>query len=272
MAKKTVPLSRALIWIFLSTVLVSGSATLAWLYALRLEAKRVRDPLYNITHLFVSSEGELELNADYFAELLGLSVDHMSNIYRFDPKRAELLLRRSPLIRTAKVKKRLPHTVAIHYESRKPRAVLLDWSNTAIDADGKLFPLAPFFADQQLPELYLGIAQCETMPWGSRLEGDQFRLALELLDCLDEEKQRELGELKRLDVSEAYSDSLGKRQVVLEMDDSMGYHLLLRLNSADPKQSLAHYEELRPYLHNFLRDTEEGVVDLRVPGFGYVSA
>ena len=47
-SKEQLPLSTALIWIFLSTCLISGTATLAWLYYVHLGRLRVQDDQYLI--------------------------------------------------------------------------------------------------------------------------------------------------------------------------------------------------------------------------------
>ena len=87
----------------------------------------------------------------------------------------------SPLIKKASIKKIPPGTLYIEYQMRVPLAYLGDYTNTALDEEGYLFPFSPFFTPKKLPIIYLGLQQDDAQ-WGMTLKQDQrLQLAFDLL-------------------------------------------------------------------------------------------
>lgn len=259
MNRVTVPLSRALIWILLSTVVVSGSATLAWLYSQRLEARRINDPNYTITEILQRPSSPEGLPSNYLAEILGLSKDQPLNSYRLHPANAAKKLEIHPVIEWAQVGKLLPDTVVIDYKLREPLAIVVDWSNTAVDKHGKLFPLEPFYEKEGLPELVLGLSKDHSPAWGKRVEGEEWGLAKEILAACEDCP-------RRIDLSNAFAPSFGKREIIVVTEER-----ILRLNSRYWRENLRHYEALKPELQK-ITDSTDSPIDLRIPKVAFVKS
>lgn len=258
--------SRAIFLIILSTLLVSGSAFMGWLYYLHIREKRVHDNRYDIIAIVQSSSQTDRLKSIYLAELLHLSIDHPTNLYQFNAKEAAKTLESNPLIQSAKVRKSLPGTLYIDYKLRIPIAFVGEYSNTAVDKQGHLFPFRPFFTPKQIPTFYLGLNEGEGK-WGSSVK-DQMRFKFACNLC------RELGVLdagyivKQIDVSQVASNSCGRRQIVMVVENRDKSLFFLRLNSDDPVKSLGNF-------HILMKNQKlpsGSVIDLRVPSLALLSS
>lgn len=290
---KTIPLSRALIWIFLSTLLVSGSATLAWLYFLHLKESRLQSTQYSIHSLIIEHpEKGLRLPSEWIATALNLSTDNPTNLYLLPLEEAEQRLHQFPLIKKATLERLPPQQLRVRYELRQPIARLFDWSSTAIDKEGFLFPLLPehsLAAEQSqvlFPSIYLGLPESDGTsfrdgkPWGYRIVGKEWELFLQVLESW-KKYRTELGHLVQIDVSQAYAESLGKREIVLileENESGKSQKIQLRLHIKNYERSLDHYKRLKEEkLDQQLladraspTDSEEMIVDMRVPGLALI--
>jgi hypothetical protein len=227
------------------------------------------------------------LKTAYLAEALGLSSDQPSSLYAFDLKKGAQQLKSSPLIANATVKRLAPSALYIDYEVRKPIAWAADFKNTAVDAEGYLFPVAPFFSPKQLPELYLGLS--EFPDW--KVEGPHFQLALKILQLLEEVPWKEGLQIKRVDVSNAFAPSLGMREVVLFTEEELSFRnqdreivcvfpKILRLAPKDYEQQLNNFFTLRrSMLEDYRKQLsmiDKGgrfaprIIDLRIPQLAFV--
>lgn len=218
MIENQIPLNRAILWIIVSTLFISGSAFMGWLYFLHVRERRYHDDQYRIVALVQSSSQADHLKTVYLAELLDLSVDRPINLYQFNTKESTQTLLNNPLIKDASIKKILPGTLYIRYQMRSPCAYIGDFSNTAIDEDKYLFPFRPFFTPKHLPTILLGLNK-EECPWGSNLKHlSSVELAFNLLSQF-EGLQQDRFILKQVDVSQAFADSYGQRQVVMVLEE-----------------------------------------------------
>src|SRR5579872_2269935 len=148
---------QSLICLIGSTCLTLALSLSAYSVWKKHKNERLRSPAYRISAIIQTGPEKEALKTAYLAELLGLSADWPTQLYALNVKKAENLLLASPLISSAKVQRLSPSTLYIDYEVRKPVAWLADFNNTAIDAEGHLFPVDPFFPPKRLPELYLGV-------------------------------------------------------------------------------------------------------------------
>lgn len=234
-----------------------------WLYYLHLIHLRYHDNQYRITALVQICNQPAPLKTQYLAELLDLSVDKPAHLYRFDLKKAKERLLASPWIKNAEIKKIHPQTLEIDYEMRQPVACLGDYRNAAFDSEGKVIPLEPHFNSKGLPIVYFGEKVREGL-WGHNLAQEKVKLAMNIL-----EKVRALNErVKFIDVSEAFSESYGQRQVVVALESEPGKRVTLRLNGIDYESGLKRYKKLRQYYQ------EKGqlypwIVDLRMEHLGF---
>ncbi len=279
------PFSRSLIWILVSTLLISGSAFMGWLYFLHVKERRLHDDQYRIVAIIQSTPQADALKTLYLAELLGLSLDRPINLYQFNAKEAAQTLLSHPLIKNATVKKILPGTLLIHYQMRTPVAYVGDFTNTVVDEEGYLFPFRPFFTPKRLPAIYLGLDK-EDCVWGRCLQNySSLKLAFVILNQFDQ-LQLEKFNLKLLDVTQAQADSYGQRQIVLTLETSCQEEshsaqslTFLRLSSDRTAQDLANFhtwqagrfEKKDEALTKVKTKAREAmIIDLRIPHLAFI--
>jgi hypothetical protein len=286
-----IPLKRALLWIALSVVLVSGSTSLAIFYLKYVKNFYATDATYNIIAIVQSSADREMLQTVYLAELLGLSLDQPKNLYTFSTKEAEKKLLSNPLIKKVSVKKIRPGTLFIEYEMRKPLAFLSNYSNTVLDAEGYTFPFKPFFTPKKLPEIIFS-TDAEIAPtWGIQIQGREMELAHTLLKKIQKECERTHSSILRIDVSKAFASSCGQRQVVLVLEEHRNVEQqkessfrtstsILRLNPTTWCQGLENYTRLSTLLKKkgvANKNSQEShtefprVVDLRLLQLAFIS-
>jgi len=258
------PLRKALLWIFTSVVLISGSSLGALLYYSHIRDAKKLDRAYQIVAIVQTTPDAEGLRTAYLSELLGLSVDFSTNIFVFDAKAAQQKLLSSPVIKEAEITKIRPGAIQVDYIMRKPIAFLGDYTNSAIDIEGVVFPFKPFFSPKKLPEVYLGLV--DPIVWGEALHSETMKLAFDLLElsakyCCDENSN-----LLRIDVSKAFAPSYGQRQIVMEYEDQAsrvvdGHPVyiisqrFIRLAPETYKQQFANYLTL----HNHIRKQEKSM-------------
>ena len=223
---------------------------------------------------------------------MGLSFDNPTSLREFDAKSAELQLLQSPVIQSAKVQTIQPNIVYIDYTVRQPIAWIYDYLNVAIDRDGFLLPVYPFFSPKNLPEIYLGLPltkKGENFPWNQPVKGKSIELAFSLLQLL-QTYGTDLFILKRIDVSQAFAESYGRREIVLQVENEVSVEKngvletiqiphILRLSTKDYPKELANYlqlrvnllekEEIKLYSDSSL-SIKERVIDLRIPQLAYI--
>ena len=243
------PLSRALIFIFLSIIVISGPAFLGLLYYQSLINNRSADDRYLVRRV-ISSSAALPL--DYICELLDLSYDQPTNLYLLNKQEMERKLLSSPLIERAYVKKMPPDRLWIDYIARKPIALLGGYKNTAIDQKGFVFPFTPFFTGLELPTFYLGEQK------------NGFRTAVEL-----EKRIRSLNlSLSHINVSHMNEKSLGKREIVVALNEG-NHQFFLRLTPDNYKEELSNFQRLK---ENVPSNGTVTVVDLRIPEMAFLQS
>jgi len=281
----------------LCTLLLFFSVRTLWN---RSSTSRQNDPAYRITALVQTSSEKEPLKTAYLAELLGLSINNPANLYAFDIRAAEKKLLASPLIQKAKVSRRPPNALYIDYEVRRPVAILADYQNVAIDREGYLFPLAPFFSPKELPEIYLGIPSFGEPEdsfgrsggrWQTPLKNRYLNLAFEVLQTLQGSSWSEGIRIKRIDVSNAYAPTLGVREIVLLTEEELlftqngrsvrcTFPKILRLASKEYAQQLFNFfayrkQMMEDYRKQLTSLPENGrfaprIVDLRIPQLAFV--
>lgn len=269
------PLSRAFLWVFLWTLAISGTAWLGWFYYIHLKGSRAHDPQYNIVAIVQSHEQKEGLKTVYLAELLKLSLDKPVNLYDFNIEEGRQRLEGFPLIRAASIKRIRPGTLFVQYDMRVPIAYLGDYSNTAVDEEGVLFPFRPFFTPKRLPTLILGLDQ-KKADWGDSLKYDpRMKLAFKVMrDCSDDSATNPFV-THWIDVSKAFSESEGQRQIVLSVKERFDAHQItyhLRLNPDHYLEGFQHFFLLRDHLieKNLYHDSDELIIDLRLSNLAFL--
>lgn len=283
MNNSKMPLSRAILWVLVSTLFISGSAFMGWLYYLHMRERRLNDDQYRIVALIQSSPQADVLKTVYLAELLNLSVDRPVNLYQFNTREAVETLLKSPLIKEVTVRKILPGTLYIDYQMRTPIAYVGDFTNTVIDGEGYLFPFRPFFTPKRLPTLYLGLDK-EECKWGSCLKDlPSIQMAFDLL-CHFQQLQQDQFCLQQVDLTQAQADSYGQRQIVMVVEDSnqdqakfsSNQLIFLRLSSEHTDQDLVNFLTLQRALfekyEGKMAKNQGIVVDLRIPHLAFIKS
>ena len=241
-------LKQSLLWITGSVFFVLGVSYTACFYYRHWKMQRLANPKYHITALVQTGPEKEALKTIYLAELLDLSINCPSHLYAFDLKEAEKKLLSSPLIQRAKIKRIPPSALYIDYTTRKAVAWLHDFENMAMDHEGYVFPVYPFFTPKNLPEIYLGIDKLPDSP----IQTKEKELATQLLELLCKPPFCGKFQLIRIDTSKAYAESLGQREIVLWLRDEITlekegkvqrhfFPKLIRLNPKNITQQLDHF-------------------------------
>ncbi|MGD2170001.1 MAG: FtsQ-type POTRA domain-containing protein [Chlamydiota bacterium] len=227
---KNLTVKQSLLWILISTVIVSGSSFSIFFGVLSWRKKQLKDHTLRIAAIIQTGPEKEALPSQYLAELMHLSLDRKTNYYAFNERRAEENLLRSPFIKEAKVKKVRPNAVYVDYTKRSPIALLIDYENVAIDEDGYVFPIEPFYQVENLVELYLGLPpfndpldeqQREGGSYKKAIQCKHFALAKKILSLLNEKEFVDRFTLKKIDVSKSFSPSFGQREVVISLDEHL---------------------------------------------------
>lgn len=285
--KKKISWVEALLWIVGSCFVFSCIAhkTIKYEFARKRQVSREK-----LAYVVQTGSQKAPLHSDYFCELLGLSCDKPTRFGVFNPQAAQQRLKQSPVIEEVSVKKNKPNAVYIDYSVRKPLACLGDFFNAALDREGFLFPLHPFFSPKTLPEICLGeqgLCEIEKAGFGISLKGRYLDVAFAVLDLISD-LNKDLFFVKRVDVSQAFASSLGKREIVLVVENelylpgqekpSISTHFI-RLNAKQYAEEIVCYMRLRGSLLEAerqesailgLRLLKEKVVDLRLSQLAFI--
>jgi hypothetical protein len=291
---------QALICLIGSTLFTLSFCIGGYFFWTKHRQSKLNSEAYRISAIIQTGPEKEAFKTAYLAELLSLSVDRPVSLYAFDLKKGEQKLLASPMIRSAKIKRIPPGTLYIDYEVRKPIAWLADYRNTALDREGYLFPVSPFFSPKEMPEIYLGlppfgsqdgISDRKGGQWLVPLQDRHLHLALEILQFLEGVPWREGLRIKRIDVSNAFAASLGQREIVLFTEEEMNirkneqeivctFPKILRLAPKDYTQQLGNFFALRrsmmeDYRKQLMSVQQSGrfaprIVDLRIPQLAFV--
>jgi acyl-CoA synthetase (AMP-forming)/AMP-acid ligase II len=297
------PLAHALAWIVGSTLLFSGGTYTLMKEVIHRQARAVVDPKCAIRSMIQTGPQRQALKTEYLAELLGLSSDRPVSARAFSLDLARERLMRSALISDAHIKWSGPNTLYVDYTVRQPIAWLEDYDNVVVDREGYPFPFSPFFSPKHLPLLYLGLGAFgipaadvdrPTAQWGKSLQGKYFSLALHLLDIVTDPKVATLFSVKRIDVSNAFRESYGTREIVLITEDFIVQRIdgkdvqfclprILRLSTKDYALELGRYLKLREQLLEEERKTlsslagtgqqvrqKEKIIDFRIQQLAFI--
>lgn len=278
--RNIIPVGRAILWILVTTLLITGSTFMGWLYYLYVKERRLNNDQYRIVALVQSTSQTVSLKSSYLAEILDLSFDCPVNLDQFNVKEAQQLLLANPLIKEAVIKKILPGTIYVHYEMRTPHAFAGEFANTVIDKEGILFPFHSFFTPKRLPTLFFGMQKGKNA-WGVCLKDHaEVKLAFDLMEQFQRLDNAHFI-LKNIDVSSMNAGSFGHREVILTLEGSeegkggsnqeqeKKQLLYLRLNPDRTWQDLVNFSSMQKELD--LQQKKIGVIDFRIPRLAFIS-
>lgn len=247
------------VFIVVASVFVTTSLAFSGFRVYRnIVAETMLHSKYQITTVIQTGAEKEALPTLYLTELLELSSDQPQNYFTFDERGAIDKLLKSPVIKSAVVKKIKPNIVYVDYEVFKPVALLGDSSNLALDEEGHVFPIHPFFSPKRLPEIYFG---------SEEVDKEKLNIALAILSYLDRREHFQESVLRLIDVSEALHESFGKREVVITLEEK-GQIWYLRLTPHKFPEELNNYTALKETYAN--GSQRKKVVDLRLAKVAYV--
>jgi hypothetical protein len=258
-----ISLSKSFLWIVILTFLITGGGFLLRHAYFHLRYQHHLNENYKIKYIIPKSSSKERLSHSFFLETLAISLTSPPHLYRFNTQLAEKRLLASPLIKSAAITKLHPKALRIEYTLREPIAYLGGYENTAVDSEGVLIPIKPYYKSVPSTRLFFFQGQ-PALKWGEKVDQALFELALKI----GEIAEKRVGRYKSIDVSRAFADSLGQRQIILVKGDS-AHRVILRLHPTEYQKNLDNYllleEELikkgRPY---------PWIIDLRLPSLAYV--
>lgn len=234
-----------------------------------------KNGVYPIKVIVQTTTAKEKLKTELFAQLLELNKGTEIDLNQFDLEKGKEKILGFPLIKNVSIKKIYPESLQIAYDLKTPLFFLADFENVAMDDEGSLFPIEPYLSPKKLPIIQLGIS---FNGWDKKVEDRRFTLVKELMFLLN--TQTEL-EVKKIDVSNAYSSQYGKREILLRVEEKLfnGHHIfyfpfLLRLNPNHFEKQLSNFLELqKKMLKDYEKQLEslteskrfeERVIDLRI--------
>jgi len=289
----SIPIVRAVAWIVSSVIVVAVAGHLFLQHTSRKHRQLLDDPKAHIMRIVQTGPQKEALSTLCLAEIMELSSDHPAPFASFNIGQAQRRLSNCPVIEKARVALEKPNTLYIDYRTRQPLAWLYDYVDIGLDEKGICFPVAPFFSPKNLPEIYLGLFERQpppTLVWNQPLDDERLKLGLAVLRLFPKDEAR----LRRIDVSSAFAESCGKRQIVLMIEEScrkiigerevvVVQPLFLRLSVKNISQELGNYHSLRKKLwdtvdfsHLGLQGNASGltlparVIDLRIDGLAFI--
>jgi hypothetical protein len=295
------PLSYAIGWIIVSTLLCSGGS-FAYLKQYLKKKYQKAFSYDNQIHSIIQTGPQKEaLKTEYLAEILQISQDVPTSVVFFNEEVAKQRLLSSPLIAQADVKILKPAALYIDYTIRQPVAWVEDYENVVMDKAGYPFPFYPFLSPKNLPYIYFGLSSFgqrstdsdkPVVRWKEAMTGTYVNLAFSLLQLIHEVK---LSNVVRIDLSHAFASSCGKREIVLTVDhvivqwqngleQQIVFPHLLRLGTKNYREQLINYLNLKEELieqekksailqinQPFLR-LKEKAIDLRLSKLAFVQS
>lgn len=265
------PIHKAIGYILLSACLVSGSTSLGLAYWKHYKSKRSFDEKYNIVAIIQSCENLNPLPLDYISEMLGLSIDRPCNLYKFNAKEAVERLRMCPMIKNPEIQKIFPGMLYVKYSVRKPIATLPEFTNSGISEEGSLIPMAPFFGLNKIPRMIFG-SSSEAIK-EMKISNDKLELAKDVFKVATAHLN-EGGEITCIDVSGAFLQDYGKREIILlaeELVNNKKISIALRFSPDNWEDQLANYHKLRIEIKKEAEKHDSLLIDMRISQLAFIS-
>jgi hypothetical protein len=256
--KKEISLNIAIFCIALSVAVFSGGAfTLKFGYKKWLDAKK-KDPKFFISSVIQTGPQKDKIPFTYLCEILSLSQEKPVSLYQFSVKKAEKILEKDPCIKKAKVKKISPNALYLDLKLRKPVAKVYDLPGFAVDEEGIIFPI---FSDKNLPEVCFDLPKTAKTFYGLKIKGKKWDIFERLHTLL---AHYPFLQVSRIDLSRAEEKSLGKREIILTIQDvfridlagkevTLFFPKYLRMGYKNYSQQLANFLVLRDKIHQDYR-------------------
>lgn len=254
----------ALTWIIATAFFNSALFFLSYKFWKQKKIARLTNKKFIIEKVIQTGPDKKALSTLYLTQLMNLSKDRPFHIDLINTRHLKECLQQSPLIKNAQVKKVYPNTLYVDYNIRRPIAFILDFKNRAVDEEGFIIPIKPFFSAKRLTGFYLGDSFLPTKYIG---ENQKFLLAKKIFSLLLFSDALRSVFIERIDVSKAFHPSLGRREIVVTMRYRASKHLL-RLSSKNYPKELGNYINLIPKI---AKETPcQIVIDMRLSNVAYI--
>lgn len=257
---KRIPIKKALIWILLSTLLVSGTATMGYLYYQHWLEARKSDKSYVISEIKQITESNQTLDTNHLASILNLSIDRPINLHTFSLGEAQKKLQESTLFSDCDIKKQGMGTVVIYYTLRKALGSVADLEEGLIDRKGVIYPKLSYLNPEKLPRVYFGL---KSVQWGQKVDKKLMEICHNILSFFNDDSKFQL---EQIDLSHAFDSSYGSREIILTIHTNSNTHYL-RCATKEYLKAFQHYQTLFPLLH---KEFQPIVIDLRIPHQAYI--
>jgi len=203
---------------------------------------------------------EVGLQGSQIAEMLELSIDSLPSYNTFSNRKATQKFSSHPVIKKAKVRKRKGGWIEIDYEMRKPIALVSNFTNTAVDEEGVLFPYHPFYTPKTLPMVCLPLKSPNSDIWGKSIAKEEIDLVSSIFSLLSKEEK---STLRSLDISHFDEENLGREEIVLVLEKKG--EKILRLNAKHYPEQWSNWRVLNDHL-------EEGncIIDMRLLDLAFI--
>lgn len=169
-----------------------------------------------ISQLATHCHGLFCMPQDVLQKQLALTEEERQDLGKIRIKEVRRRLLEASAIRTGSIKKLYPDTLVVEYALRKPMFCIGDISNFAVDEDGVVFALSPYFPALTLPILYMPLQGSLTKEGLSAL----FEKELLLFKKLVRVAQR-LGGLgffvKEIDACQAHAPGVFYREILVRV-------------------------------------------------------
>lgn len=200
------------------------------------------------------------LSPRFFSNYLGLNPCGKNiDIRKLDITKINKKLKQFPIFKNIHAEFTKDKELLLSYHLRNPCYLLKDYSNCAIDEEGYVIPLNPYYSPKKLPYLYIGIAE---LSWSQSYHID---LAHQVVDFFINHKIDQLS-IAMIDLSRMRSNIKSHHEVIVTVEflDKVHY---LRLNPANIEKALTRYVSL--FKETELRDKILGnaVFDARIQKF-----
>ena len=236
---RKISLSRALLYISLSVVIIWGSLFVSVWYWKKTLLLRNNDSHSLVSAIVQTKTQQDTLSCSYLAEILNFSQDKPSNIYTLDVASLNKTLNAYPVVAEAFITKMLPDTLHIAYTLKEPIAYLADYDNIVVDAYKHVFPLRPFFSHKRLPKLYTGLTLQKNF-LEEPIEDNACALALKVLSFL-ENMQEPYFRVLHIDTKDVFSESLYRGQMVVSLEcayENNVFQVLIRCTAKKYEEQL----------------------------------
>ena len=253
------PIRRALIWIALSVLIFAGATLGVGLSINFYKNLRAKNPRYTLKKIIPKAHRDLYIPEENFAKWLEVSLEQPPNLYDLKHSKMVAALMEQPILEKVRITKQPPSSLIIDYWPRMPVFQLADQKDTLLDDQAMVIPHEPWIIGAY-PKIFLGLT--EAVSFGKEVRALEWDIVMQIYSVW-----QEIGlsyRLGRIDVSQSFAKSAGKRQIVLVIDLEGEATHYLRLPTKGFEGRLRDYAALCQHWVENNELNQDRVVDFRI--------